>query len=70
MRVKPKSTITSEKLRAHNLIVLVETHFAKNIFHLLWDCTFKSYHSISSSETSQKCEGEAIFATRYLSMNR
>ncbi len=33
MRVKPESTISSEKSRASNLIVLVESEIKRKIYH-------------------------------------
>ena len=33
--------IANNNLIVDNLIVLVETHSAKNMFRLLWDWTFK-----------------------------
>ena len=62
MRAKPESTITPQKSRASNLIVLVESEIKHKILHknVSWKPLF-----LEKMRQENDC-----FATRYLSRNR
>ncbi len=62
---KPESTITSQKSRASNLIVLVESEIKHKILHKK-HCEMRAdSHFVEKNAPENNC-----FATRYLSRNR
>ena len=65
MRAKPKSTITSSKSRASNLIVLVESEIKHKILHK--NIEKRELEAIFKKIMRQE---NYCFATRYLSRNR
>ncbi len=65
MRAKPKSTITSSKSRASNLIVLVESEIKHKILHK--NIEKRELEAIFKKIMRQEND---CFATRYLSRNR
>ena len=65
MRTKPKSTITSSKSRASNLIVLVESEIKHKILHK--NIEKRELEAIFKKIMRQEND---CFATRYLSRNR
>ncbi len=65
MRAKPESTITSWKLRASNLIVLVESETKHKILHKNIEKSQLEATFFKKMRQENDC-----FATRYLSRNR